>query len=100
MKVYQKMLQDERFSPNGKMLETTDKSIEADHRFICVKQPIEYYLKNADVVDGFYFMSLEGVLNWKRCMNRPKDHEDIKKIENYLKNDLVENYLITIQKEL
>lgn len=96
-KVYDKMLKDDRFSSNGKMLETKDGLIEADHRFICVKQPVEYYLKKATIVNGFYFMSLDNVLDWKKCMGRPKDHEHIKIIEKYMKkNNLVEGYLYYI----
>jgi hypothetical protein len=99
-KVYDRMLKNRRFSSNGKMLETKDKLIEADHRFICVKQPVEYYLKNAEVVNGFYFMSLQAVLEWKKCMGRPKDKDHIKMIEKYLKTNIVENYLEQINRGL
>lgn len=96
-KVYDRMLQDSRFTPNGKMLETKDGSIEADYRFICVKQTVEEYLFRAKVVNGFHFQTLHDVLDWKKCMNRPKDHEHIKIIEDYLYNNIVENYLKQIQ---
>jgi ribosomal protein S18 acetylase RimI-like enzyme len=97
-RVYDKMLKDSRFSSNGKMLETKDKLIEADHRFICVKQTVEEFLQRAVAINGFYFMSLPDVLDWKKCMNRPKDKEHIKIIEKYMKTNLVENYLLEIQK--
>lgn len=97
-RVYDKLLKDRRFSPNGKMLETKDKLIEADHRFICVKQPVEYYLKKATIINGFHFMSLESVLEWKKCMGRPKDKEHIKMIEKYMKTNIVENYLEQINR--
>lgn len=92
-KVYDNMLKDSRFSPNGKMLETKDGLIEADHRFICVKDKVEDHLKRAKVVNGFHFQSLQDVLEWKQCMKRPKDINDIKVIENYIKKNLVEVYL-------
>jgi len=92
-KVYEKMLKDTRFTPNGKMLETKDGLIEADHRFICVKDKVEDHLKRAKIVDGIYFQSLQDVLNWKQCMKRTKDINDIKVIENYMKKNLVEIYL-------
>jgi hypothetical protein len=92
-KVYDSMLKDSRFSPNGKMLETKDGLIEADHRFVCVKDKVEDHLKRSKVVNGFHFQSLQDVLEWKQCMKRPKDINDIKVIENYMKKNLVEIYL-------
>lgn len=98
-KVYDKMLKDSRFSPNGKMLETKDGLIEADHRFICVKDKVEDHLKRATIVNGFYFQSLQDVLEWKRCMGRPKDHDHIKMIEDYMKkNNILESYLEELTK--
>ena len=95
-KVYDKMLKDDRFSSNGKMLETKDGLIEADHRFICVKEIVEDHLDRATVVNGFHFQSLQDVLDWKKCMGRTKDHEHIKMIEKYMKNYVVERYLYII----
>jgi hypothetical protein len=92
-RVYDSMLKDSRFSPNGKMLETKDGLIEADHRFICVKDKVEDHLKRAKVVNEIHFQSLQDVLEWKQCMKRPKDINDIKVIENYMKKNLVEIYL-------
>jgi ribosomal protein S18 acetylase RimI-like enzyme len=96
-KVYAKMLKDSRFSPNGKMLETKDKLIEADYNFPCVKDKVEDQLKRAVVVNGFYFQSLQDVLDWKKCMNRPKDREHVKMIEKYMKTNIVESYLLELQ---
>jgi hypothetical protein len=97
-KVHDKMLKDSRFTPNGKMLQTKDGSIEADYRFICVKDKVDDHLKRAKVVNGIHFQSLQDVLEWKQCMGRPKDYDHIKIIEKYMKkNNLVENYLLEIQ---
>jgi len=91
--VYNKMLKDFRFTRNGKILETKDSLIEASDRFVCVKDKVEDHLKRAKIVDGFHFQSLQDVLEWKQCMKRPKDINDIKTIENYMKKNLVEMYL-------
>lgn len=73
--------------------ESLDGSIEASDKMICTKGKVEDYLKKAIVISGFHFQSLNDVLTWKKCMKRPKDIEDIKKIENHLQNMVVERYL-------
>lgn len=41
---------------------------------------------SAEIIDSLPFVKLEDVLKWKRLMNREKDVEDIKLIENYIRN--------------
>lgn len=42
-------------------------------------------IDTADVIDGIRFVKLEYVLKWKQMLNREKDKEDIKLIQDYLK---------------
>lgn len=45
---------------------------------------IDNLIDKAEVIDGIKFVRLETVLEWKKMTNRPKDLEDIKKIEDFL----------------
>lgn len=38
-----------------------------------------------DILEGYKCQSLESILEMKKRLNRPKDHEDIRKIEEILK---------------
>lgn len=66
------------------------------------KDPVELYLdvnhgkfrptfdellNRAETFDRIPFISLEDLLKFKRSYNRPKDHADIKLIEDFLKNN-------------
>ncbi len=42
-------------------------------------------IEKADVIDGIRFVNLETTIEWKRKMGRKKDLEDIRLIEEYLK---------------
>ncbi|MDD5251865.1 MAG: hypothetical protein PHT12_04515 [Patescibacteria group bacterium] len=42
-------------------------------------------IDQAEIIDGIRFVTLENVLKWKKMMNRPKDAEHIRIIEDYLK---------------
>lgn len=46
---------------------------------------VEKMIKEADVIEGIRYVKLKTVLNFKKSLNRPKDQQDIKAIENYLK---------------
>jgi len=59
---------------------------------------VKQHLKRAIIVYGIHFQSPEDVLYWKRYMNRPKDKPDIRKLENYLKNRVIENHLKVLRK--
>lgn len=41
-------------------------------------------IDTADIIDGVRFVNLDLVLRWKKRMTRPKDFEDVQKIEKYL----------------
>ena len=73
--------------------ETKDGSIEMSNTFPCTKGRIEEYLKRAIVIYGVHFKSVDDLIAWKKCMNRPKDRQHIRMIEKYKKNNVVENYL-------
>jgi len=59
---------------------------------------VKDHLKRAIVIYGIHFQNPEDVLYWKRWMNRPKDRPDIRALENYLKNRVVENHMKTLQR--
>ncbi len=42
-------------------------------------------IDTADIINGFRFVKLEYVMEWKKIMKREKDKKDIKLIEKYLK---------------
>lgn len=44
----------------------------------------EEILKSSENIKGHWYGSLELLLKWKKNMNRPKDLEDIRTIEEYL----------------
>ena len=54
-------------------------------------------LKRSLVVYGIHFHNPRDVLHWKKTVNRPKDRDDIKKLEAYLKKNVVETYLAIMQ---
>jgi len=45
----------------------------------------EEIIKRAELIKGFRFTLLEDIIEWKKKMKRPKDINDIKLIEDYLK---------------
>lgn len=45
---------------------------------------IGYMIDKADIIDGIPFIRLEDMLEGKKRMNRKKDQEDIRLIEDYL----------------
>lgn len=48
---------------------------------------LEELLSDADIIDGIPFASLQHVRKWKEAWGRPKDVEDVKLIDKYLKNE-------------
>lgn len=42
-------------------------------------------IKEADIIDGVRFVKLEECARFKKLLDRPKDRQDIKAIEDYLK---------------
>lgn len=46
---------------------------------------VDELIDSADVIEGIRFVKLKYVLDWKKNLGRPKDLEDIKLIEEYLR---------------
>jgi hypothetical protein len=46
---------------------------------------LDTLIDDADIIDGIRYVKLEHVLKWKKEMNREKDKNDIKIIEEFLK---------------
>ncbi|KND48895.1 MAG: hypothetical protein AB200_00510 [Parcubacteria bacterium C7867-005] len=44
-------------------------------------------IRDAEMIEDYPFMSLDDLLKFKKSLDRPKDHEDIKLIEEYLSNN-------------
>lgn len=47
----------------------------------------QYLIDNAEIINGVPFVKLEEVIKWKKAFGRPKDLEDIKRIEEFLKKE-------------
>lgn len=41
-------------------------------------------IKGAEIIEGYPFVSLEHTISWKKYLNRKKDQDDIKLIEEFL----------------
>lgn len=54
-------------------------------------------LEKSIMIYGIHFQHPKDLLAWKKEVRRPKDKDDIKKLEIFLKKKLIENYLETIQ---
>jgi hypothetical protein len=78
------------------LYETHDGSIEIASTLPPFKD-IKEHLKRSIFFYGIHFQSPKDVLEWKKYMNRSKDQEDIKLLTDYLKKNVVENYLNIIQ---
>lgn len=77
----------------SKLYESKDGSMEFASSFTFANLDLKTSLKNAIVIYGIHFQSPEEILAWKKKANRPKDQEDIKLLEKYLKGGVVEHYL-------
>jgi hypothetical protein len=93
--VFKKMAKDKYLKPvqkHGRLFyETHDGVIEISNIFPCTKGNISKYLQNATVVNGIHFFSPTDLIEWKKCMGRPKDLKDIKTLERYImKNPISE----------
>jgi len=44
-------------------------------------------IDEADIIDGFRYVKLQRVLEWKKAYNREKDQKDVELINNYLENE-------------
>jgi hypothetical protein len=51
---------------------------------------IKSYIENPEIIEGYPFMPLEELYEWKTSVRRPKDITDLKLIEAYWRNNTVE----------
>ena len=47
----------------------------------------EAMIKQADIINGYFFVTLKDIIKWKNILQREKDILDIKLIEQYLQNE-------------
>jgi hypothetical protein len=73
-------------SGNGEVVELFGGEIEIFSAWGPGEWDIDELIDMAEIIEGIRFVRLEQVLRWKQQMNRPKDVEHIKLIENYLAN--------------
>jgi len=64
--------------------EGTPPEIEAWNSWGPGKWDIDKLIDEAEVIEGIRFVRLAEVLKWKKMVNRPKDADHIKMIEQYL----------------
>jgi len=55
-------------------------------------RPIEEVIREAEIIQGIPFVTLEEILRLKRTWRREKDIQDIKLIEEYLKKNTAEPF--------
>lgn len=79
------------------MYERKDGKIEFMSTLPPITQEMDDNFKRAIVIYGIQFQNPKDVLRWKKLINRPKDKEDIRLLEKYLKDNVVESYLMTMQ---
>jgi hypothetical protein len=102
-RIMKRVAQDKKFiakksEVDGSTLyESEDGKLEFASSFSFANLDLKTSLKKAIIIYGIHFQSPEEILAWKKKANRPKDRDDIIKLENYLKNNVVENYLNIIQ---
>ena len=59
-------------------------NIDLTYSMVDVFDDCEQLIDRADVVNGYRFITLEDTKFWKSSLNREKNLEDIKKIDEYL----------------
>ena len=59
--------------------------IEIWNDWLYLKESVEELIDDSEIIDGLPFVKLKYVLEWKKKMNREKDIEDIKLIEEFLR---------------
>lgn len=59
--------------------------IEIWNDWLYLKERVEELIDDSEIIDDLPFVKLKYVLEWKKKMNREKDIEDIKLIEEFLK---------------
>ena len=69
---------------NGSVVALFNGNIEIFNSWTSEEWDINKLIDEAEIIDGIKWVKLEEVLKWKRQMNRPKDAEHIRLIEEYL----------------
>lgn len=69
---------------NGQVINLFDGAIEIFDSWTSADWDINKLIDEADLIDGIRWVRLEEVLKWKKQMNRPKDADHIRLIEEYL----------------
>lgn len=46
---------------------------------------VDALISDADLIDEIRFIRFDDILKWKKAMNKPKDREDVRLIEEYTK---------------
>jgi len=68
-------------------------NIEISNIMPCTKGSITNYLKRSILIYGIHFQSVDDLIEWKKCMGRPKDRQHLKLLLQYKENKVNENYL-------
>jgi hypothetical protein len=96
-KAFKLMANDKNLIPvkkNGRLFyESKSGNIEISNKMPCTKGPVENYLKRSILIYGIHFQSVDDLIDWKKCMGRPKDKEHLKLLYQYKKNKVTESYL-------
>ena len=59
-------------------------TIEVWGDFINLTHRLEEVIDNAELIDGYPFVTLDDTILWKQFLNRPKDQRDIFLINEFL----------------
>lgn len=68
----------------GQVVTLFDDQIEIFNKWGPGEWNLRKLIDEADINEGIRFVKLDEVLKWKKLINRPKDQDHIKLIENYL----------------
>jgi hypothetical protein len=71
----------------GRVIELFNGEIEIFNDWAPGSWNIDDLIDSAEIIEGIRFVGLENLLRWKKLMNRPKDWDHIKQIEEYLQNN-------------
>ncbi|NGX31432.1 MAG: hypothetical protein K940chlam8_00800 [Chlamydiae bacterium] len=58
-------------------------SVEIGYEFLNLSPILNEVIDNADIIEGYPFISLKHTILWKKHLNREKDQKDIALIEKY-----------------
>ena len=81
MQFYKKADENSFFPSNYPICRFFDGSVEIGFRTFTA--PIQNLIDSAYNIDGYNFLNFERLIQWKLAINRPKDINDIKLIQNF-----------------